>query len=191
MHSRLEKPIISEERAETSAAVLIKFAFSVARSNKGETQERGFEEEELILDLSLKRRSLRKYKDYSWAFENEEKTDIFGMSADFKSDFSKTQTGFQIPKSGKWKMDLFWNRTRVNLENWWTTTTISRSFKITSRAKLNTEISKANSWFKLNGMQPNIKKTKHLLIGTAKKLYHSEITTLELFIDNAKECFCK
>ena len=65
MHSRLEKPIISEERAETSAAVLIKFAFSVTRSNKGETQERGFEEEELILDLSLKRRSLRKYKDYS------------------------------------------------------------------------------------------------------------------------------
>ena len=57
--------------------------------------------------------------------------------------------------------------------------------------KLNTEISKANSWFKLNGMQPNIKKTKHLPIGTAKKLYHSEITTLELFIDNAKECFCK
>ena len=40
-------------------------------------------------------------------------------------------------------------------------------------------------------MQPNIKKTKHLLIGTAKKLYHSEITVFELFIDNAKECFCK
>ena len=32
-------------------------------------------------------------------------------------------------------------------------------------------------------MQPNSKKTKHLLIGTAKKLYHSE-TTLELSIDN-------
>ena len=61
-----------------------------------------FEEEGLILDLSLKRRSLRKYKDYSWAFENDEKTDIFSMSADFKSDFSKTQTGFQKPKSGEW-----------------------------------------------------------------------------------------
>ena len=34
MHSRLEKPIIREERAETSVAELIKFAFSIARSNK-------------------------------------------------------------------------------------------------------------------------------------------------------------
>ena len=135
MHSRLEKPIIREERAETSSAAFIKFGFSIARGKNWETQERVFEEEGLILNLSLKRGSLRKYKDYSWAFENDEKTDIFGMSTDFKSDFSITQTGFQIPKSGKWKMDLFWNRTRFNLENWWTTTTISRSFKITSRAK--------------------------------------------------------
>ena len=43
MHSRLEKPIVREERAETSAAALIKIAFSFARGNKGETQERGFE----------------------------------------------------------------------------------------------------------------------------------------------------
>ena len=35
-------------------------------------------------------------------------------------------------------------------------------------------------------MQPNSKKTKYLLIGTAKKLYHSEITTLELSLDNVK-----
>ena len=35
---------------------------------------------------------MRKYKDYSWAIENDEKTDIFSMKADFKSDFSKTQT---------------------------------------------------------------------------------------------------
>ena len=49
---------------------------------------------------------------------------------------------------------------------------------------LNVSLSKANSWFKLNEMQPNSEKTKHLLIGTAKKLYHSEITTLGLSIDN-------
>ena len=73
MHSRLEKPIIREERAETSAAAFIKFAFSIARSNKWETQERVFEEEGLIFNLSLKRGSLRKYKDYSWAFENDER----------------------------------------------------------------------------------------------------------------------
>ena len=60
-----------------------------------------FLEEWLILNLSLKRGSLRKYKDYSRAFENDEKTDIFSMKADFKSDFSKTQTGIQKPKSGK------------------------------------------------------------------------------------------
>ena len=101
MYSRLEKPIIREERAETSAAAFTKFSFSIARSNKWETQERVFEEEGLIFNLSLIRGSLRKYKDYSKAFENDEKTDIFSMKADFKSDFSKTQAGLQKPKSGK------------------------------------------------------------------------------------------
>ena len=101
MYSRLEKPIIREERAETSAAAFTKFSFSIARSNKWETQERVFEEEGLIFNLSLKRESFRKYKDFFWAFENDEKTDIFSMKADFKSDFSKTQTCFQKPKSGK------------------------------------------------------------------------------------------
>ena len=101
MHSRLEKPIIREKRAETSLAAFIKLGFPIARINYWETQERVFEEERLIFNLSLKRGSLRKFKDYSWAFENDEKTDIFSMKADFKSDFSKTQTGFQKPKSGK------------------------------------------------------------------------------------------
>ena len=64
MHSRLEKPIIGKERTETSAAAFIKVGFSIARSNKWETQ-RVFEEEVLIFNLSLKRGSLRKYKDYS------------------------------------------------------------------------------------------------------------------------------
>ena len=101
MHSRLEKPIIREKRAETSLAAFIKLGFPIARINNWETQEWVFEEERLIFNLSLKRGSLRKYKDYSWAFENDEKTDILSMKADFKSDFSKTQTGFQKPKSGK------------------------------------------------------------------------------------------
>ena len=95
MHSRLEKPIIREERAETSLAAFIKFGFSIARSHKWETQERVFEEEGFFFNLSLKRGSLRKYKDYSWAFENDEKTHTVSMKADFKSDFSKTQTGSQ------------------------------------------------------------------------------------------------
>ena len=104
MHSRLEKPIIREERAETNAVALIKFAFSIARSNKWETQMQVFEEKGLIFNLSLKRESLREYKDYSWAFENNEKTDMFSMKADFKSDFSKTQTSFQNPRvgNGRW-----------------------------------------------------------------------------------------
>ena len=101
MHSRLEKPIIREERAETSSAALIKFGFSISRGKNWETQERVFEEGGLILNLSLKRGSLRTYKDYSWAFENDKKTDIFSMKDDFKSDFSKTQTSFLKPKSGK------------------------------------------------------------------------------------------
>ena len=76
MHSRLEKPIIREERAETSSAAFIKFGFSIARGKNWETQERVFEEEGLILNLSLKRGSLRTYKNYSWAFENDKKTDM-------------------------------------------------------------------------------------------------------------------
>ena len=64
MHSRLEKPIIREKRAETSLAAFIKLGFSIARSYKWETQERVFEEEGLINNLSLKRGSLREYKDY-------------------------------------------------------------------------------------------------------------------------------
>ena len=56
------------------------------------------------------------------------------MKADFKSDFSKTQTCFQKSKSGKKNMEPSWNRIRFNLENWWTTTTIPRSFKIFSRS---------------------------------------------------------
>ena len=51
---------------------------------------------------------------------------------------------------------------------------------------LNEGLRKVNSWFKLSEMQPNIKKTKHLLIGSAKKLYHSDKTTLELSIDNTR-----
>ena len=46
--------MIREKRAETSAAAVMKFAFSIARSNKWEAQERFFEEEELIFNLSLK-----------------------------------------------------------------------------------------------------------------------------------------
>ena len=65
MHWRLEKPIIGKERTETSAAAFIKVDFSIARSNKWETQERVFEEVGFIFYLSLKRGSLRKYKDYS------------------------------------------------------------------------------------------------------------------------------
>ena len=73
---------------------------SIQQRIKFETGK-GFEEEELIVYLSLKRGSLRNYEDYSWVFENDEKTDIFSRKAHFKSDFSKTQTGFQKPKSGK------------------------------------------------------------------------------------------
>ena len=51
---------------------------------------------------------------------------------------------------------------------------------------LNISLDKANSWFKLNGMIPNTKKTKHLLIGSVQKLIHSSETTMEIYIDNIK-----
>ena len=80
-------------------------------------QERAFEEEGLIFNLRLKRRSFTKYKAYPFNLENDEKTGIFCMEAKFQSDFLKTQTSFQKPKSGKWKMDLSWNRIRFDFEN--------------------------------------------------------------------------
>ena len=49
---------------------------------------------------------------------------------------------------------------------------------------LNVSLSKANSW--LNEMLPNSKKTKYLLIVTAKKHCCSEVTTLELSLDNVR-----
>ena len=51
---------------------------------------------------------------------------------------------------------------------------------------LNISLDKANSWFKLNGMIPNTKKTKHLLIVSVQKLIHSSKTTMEIYIDNIK-----
>ena len=38
------------------------------------------------------------------------------MEAKFQSDFLKTQTSFQKPKSEKWKKDLSWNRIRFDFE---------------------------------------------------------------------------
>ena len=38
------------------------------------------------------------------------------MEANFQSDFLKAQSSFQKPKSGKWKMDLSWNRIRFDFE---------------------------------------------------------------------------
>ena len=51
---------------------------------------------------------------------------------------------------------------------------------------LNDSLDKANSWFKLNRMIPNIKKTKYLLVGSVQKLNHSSETRMEIYIDNIK-----
>ena len=97
MDSRLEKPIIREKRAETSLAAFIKLGFPIARINNWETQERVFEEERLIFNLSLKRGSLRKYKDYSWAFENDEKNGHFKYEGRFQKRFFKNSN--RLPKT--------------------------------------------------------------------------------------------
>ena len=51
---------------------------------------------------------------------------------------------------------------------------------------LNRNLGEANRWFELNGMKPNTKKTKHLLIGIAKNPCNCEKIALELSIDNAR-----
>ena len=50
---------------------------------------------------------------------------------------------------------------------------------------LNEGLSKANSWFKLSEMQPTIKKTKHLVIGSTKKFYHSEKNYIRTRLQNS------
>ena len=44
---------------------------------------------------------------------------------------------------------------------------------------LDDSLDKANSWFKLNRMIPDIKKAKYLLVGSVQKLNHSSETTME------------
>ena len=71
------KPIIREERAKISTAALIKLVFPIARGNKSKTLEQIFKEGGFYLIKSLKRESLRKYKVYSFTFENVQKTGPF------------------------------------------------------------------------------------------------------------------
>ena len=87
-----------EDRAEISEAALIKLAFQIYRNNKLKTKERAFEEEGFIVNLHIKR-SFTKYKAYPFNLENDEKTGILCMEADFQSDFLKTQTSFQNPSA--------------------------------------------------------------------------------------------
>ena len=47
-------------------------------------------------------------------------------------------------------------------------------------------LNSAQSWLALNGMVPNTKKTKHLLIGTVQKLRHTDKKDLDLFLNNTK-----
>ena len=101
MHSRLEKPIIREERAETSLAAFIEFGFPISRCNNWQTQERVFEEKGLIFYLSLKEEVWESLRTIPEPLKMTKKLTFLSMKADFKSDFSKTQTGFQKPKSGK------------------------------------------------------------------------------------------
>ena len=117
MHSRLEKPIIREKRAETSLAAFIKLGFPIARMNNWETQERVFEEERLIFNLSLKRGSLRKYKDYSWAFENDEKRTFLVWRPISKAIFQKLKPASKNPGAGSRKW-IFPETMRFNSENW-------------------------------------------------------------------------
>ena len=62
--------------------------------------------------------SFAKFKDYPFTLENAKKTGLFRMEATFNSDFLETNTDFQISTHGKWKIDLFLNRIRLNFENW-------------------------------------------------------------------------
>ena len=64
-------------------AAQIKFAFQNYRSDKLKTQEQAFEEECFIFNLYIKRRSFTKYNAYPFNLENDGKTGMFCMEADF------------------------------------------------------------------------------------------------------------
>ena len=51
----------------------------------------------------------------------------------------------------------------------------------------NDSLDKENSWFKLNRMIPDVKKTKYLLVGSIQKLNHGSETTMEICIDTVKD----
>ena len=135
MRPRFEKPRIREERGWISSVAFIKFAFRISRSHNWNIHARLFEEECFICHFLFKRMSFTKFKDYPFTLENSQKTGLFCLEATFNSDFLETYTDFQISTHGKWKIDLFLNRIRLNFENRWTRTTIPFSLKILSLNK--------------------------------------------------------
>lgn len=51
---------------------------------------------------------------------------------------------------------------------------------------LSVNLSKANSWLKLNEMQHNNKRSSTYLLVLLKKLYHSETTALDVSLDSVR-----
>ena len=131
------KPIIREERAKISTAALIKLVFPIARGNKSKTQEQIFKEGGFYLNLikAKKEEVWESIKSIPSPLKMSKKPDLFSIRADLKAIFKKKiRTGFQKLKSGKWRMDLSCNRTRLNFKRWWTKTASPHSFKILSRS---------------------------------------------------------
>ena len=77
--------------------------------------------------------------------------------------------------------DLPLNVPEANIDVYADDTTLWKSgdkcIKIPS--DLQSSLNCANVWFEQNHMKPNIKKTKHLLIGTHQKLRHASISSLK------------
>ena len=133
MHSRLEKPIIREERAETSLVAFIEFGFPISRSNNWQTQERVFEEKGLIFYLRLKEEVWESIRTIPEPLKMTKKRTFLVWRPISKAIFQKLKPASKNPRAGNRKW-IFPETMRFNLENWWTTTTILCSFKICSRS---------------------------------------------------------
>ena len=105
---------IREERTHIGQAAFIKIALSLYRPT---TYARLFEEEWCTYNLSLKWKTLSKWKDRCFKLENAAKTGNFNMETILERDLRKFYTVSRKPIHCKCKIQLLFNKIRFHFEH--------------------------------------------------------------------------
>ena len=120
---------IREERAQIGQVAFIKIVLPLCRCQNPTTYARLFEEEWCTYNLSLKWRTLSKWKDYCFKLKSTAKTGNFSMETIFERDLRKFYTVSRKHTHCKCKIQLLFNKIRFRFEHLFTRTTIVLSLK--------------------------------------------------------------